>query len=31
MVLRQGRERAQEVAGRSLARVRQAMGFLEPG
>ena len=31
MVLRQGRERAQEVAGRSLARMRQAMGFLEPG
>ena len=31
MVLRQGRERAQEVAGRSLARVRMAMGFLEPG
>jgi tryptophanyl-tRNA synthetase len=28
-VLREGRERAQEVAGQSLGRVRRALGFLE--
>ncbi|MFM7265189.1 MAG: tryptophan--tRNA ligase [Cyanobium sp.] len=28
-VLRQGRERAQEVAGQTLARVRQSLGFLK--
>ena len=29
-VLALGRERASEVAGNSLARVRQALGFLDP-
>jgi tryptophanyl-tRNA synthetase len=30
-VLEQGRQRAQDVAGVTLARVRQALGFLAPG